>query len=197
VVNHVRAMQARQNSVWVLVGRDAPCPVRRAAIFGIEHATSDLASALRRDDLNVVAVATPPGSHCDMTIRALAAGKHVVCEKPFARDSTETLRMLGAPREAGVVRMLGTEFRFAQGQGLLLFDPSAQMPAWPDDPEQGGGWLNQQGTHVLDQIRSTLGEIASVSATLDIISRRPSTETPIPSSSARSRVQALSPTGSR
>ena len=44
---------------------------------------------------------------------AVAAGKHVLCEKPFARDLDEARAMLQAADAAGVVHLLGTEFRFA------------------------------------------------------------------------------------
>jgi predicted dehydrogenase len=165
-------------------------------MFGIEQPTTDLSQVLRREDVQVVAVATPPTSHAEITLEALRAGKHVMCEKPFAHDAAEAQRMLDTARQAGVVHLLGAEFRFAQGQGLLsrtirsgaigeptyavfmlhvptLSDPSAQMPAWRDDIQQGGGWLNQQAPHVIDQIRNTIGEIGAVSATLKSIASRP------------------------
>jgi len=122
----------------------------------------------------------------------------VLCEKPFARDLTEARSMLNAADAAGVVHLLGTEFRFAPGQALLtrtvrsgaigeprfflfvlqlptLTDPEAEMPAWWDDSSQGGGWLGAQGTHVIDQVRTTIGEITRVSASLETLSPRPMT----------------------
>src|SRR5947208_666931 len=49
------------------------------------------------------------------------------------------------------------------------------LPASWDDAAQGGGWLGAQGTHVIDQIRTTVGEITRVSATLSTFSPRPMT----------------------
>ncbi len=49
---------------------------------------------------------------------SIAAGKHVLCEKPFARDADEASRMLDAAEAAGVVHLLGTEFRWAIGPGV-------------------------------------------------------------------------------
>ena len=129
---------------------------------------------------------------------AVAAGKHVLCEKPFARDLAQAREMLRAADAAGVVHLLGTEFRFAPGQALLtrtvqsgaigdprfmlfvlqlptLNDPAAEMPAWWDDAAQGGGWLGAFGTHVIDQVRTTMGEITRVSASLETLSPRPMT----------------------
>jgi predicted dehydrogenase len=126
---------------------------------------------------------------------ALAAGKHVVCEKPFARDAAEGRELLAAAESAGVVHLLGTEFRFATAQALaaraiaqgalgeprlatlmlhvpLLADPAAEMPDWWSKREQGGGWLGAHGSHLIDQVRSTLGEFAGVSAGLLCLSER-------------------------
>ena len=48
----------------------------------------------------------------------------------------------------------------------LLADPGAEVPDWWSDAGQGGGWLGAHGSHVIDQIHTTLGEFASVSASL-------------------------------
>jgi predicted dehydrogenase len=75
--------------------------------------------ALELPGVDVVAVATPPLSHAPTVHEAVAAGKHVVCEKPFARDVGEARGMLAAAEQAGVVHVLGTEFRFDAPQALL------------------------------------------------------------------------------
>ena len=54
----------------------------------------------------------------------------------------------------------------------LLADESAEIPAWWAAHEQGGGWLGAHGSQVLDQIRVTLGEFASVSASLPHVAGR-------------------------
>jgi predicted dehydrogenase len=198
VLTHVRALDAAGIEVRALVGRDPDKTQQRAELFGIPHATTDRADALARDDVDIVAVTTPPHAHAEVVLGAVAAGKHVLCEKPFARDLAEAREMLRAAEGAGVVHLLGTEFRFAPGQALLtrtvrsgaigdprfmlfalqlptLTDPAAEMPAWWDDASEGGGWLGAQGTHVIDQVRTTIGDIARVSATLMTLSPRPMT----------------------
>ena len=111
VLTHVRAMQAAGIEVLALVGRDAAKTSDRAARFGVPHATTDLAEALALTGVDAVAVATPPHTHGPIVLAAIAAGKHVVCEKPFARDATEAERMLDAAERAGVIHLLGTEFQ--------------------------------------------------------------------------------------
>ena len=58
--------------------------------------------------VDAVAVATPPHAHAAIVLAALAAGKHVLCEKPFARNAAEARTMLAAAEGAGVVHLLGT-----------------------------------------------------------------------------------------
>ena len=196
VLTHARALDAAGIEVRALVGRDPDKAAKRAAMFGIPLATTDRAEAFERDDVDIVAVTTPPHAHAEVVLDAVAAGKHVLCEKPFARDLDQARQMLRAAEDAGVVHLLGTEFRFAPGQALLtrtvrsgaigeprfflfllqlptLTDLAAEMPAWWDDAAQGGGWLGAQGTHVIDQIRTTVGEITRVSASLQTLSPRP------------------------
>jgi predicted dehydrogenase len=193
VLTHVRALQAAGIEVRALVGRDPEKTASRAAMFGIDFPTTDRAEAFSRSDIDIVAVATPPHTHGPIVLDAVAAGKHVMCEKPFARDLPEARRMLAAAEAAGVVHMIGTEFRFGAGQALLtrtvregvigtptfglfllqmpsLNDPKAELPDWWRDADQGGGWLGAHGTHVIDQVRVTMGEIDSVTATLSTLS---------------------------
>jgi predicted dehydrogenase len=194
-LTHVRALQAAGFVVEALVGRKPDRTRERATRFGIPHALVSLTDALALPGVDVVSVATPPHTHMDLVLEAVAAGRHVVCEKPFAADAAQARRMEEAADAAGVVHLLGTEFRFATGQALLtrtvragsigepklatflldmplLADPAAELPDWWSDAEQGGGWLGAHGSHVIDQIRVTLGEFTGVSATLATVAPR-------------------------
>jgi len=196
VVTHLRAMRAAGMDVLALVGRDADKAADRARRFGVPHATTVHHDALSLPGVDAVAVATPPRTHAEIVLAAIHAGKHVVCEKPFARDVTEARAMLDAAQRAGIVHLLGTEWRFGAGQALLsrnvraggigtprfgLFelelpthaDPAAELPDWWQLESEGGGWLGAYGSHVIDQVRSTLGEITGVSASLQRLSQRP------------------------
>jgi predicted dehydrogenase len=194
-LTHVRALQAAGFHVEALVGRNPDRTRERAARFEIPHALVSLAEAVRLPGVEVVSVATPPHTHMELVLEAVAAGCHVVCEKPFARNAVEARTMEEAADAAGVVHLLGTEFRFAAGQALLtrlvragsigepklatflldmplLADPAAVLPDWWADAAQGGGWLGAHGSHVIDQIRVTLGEFSGVSATLANVAPR-------------------------
>ena len=145
--------------------------------------------------MDAVTIATPPHTHAPIALEAMAAGKHVLCEKPFTRDGREAREVLAAAQGAGVVHLLGTEFRWSSGQALaarlvaggavgeprlatflvhvpMLADPMGEVPSWWSDASQGGGWVGAQAAHVVDQIRVTLGEFAGVSAGLSTVADR-------------------------
>jgi predicted dehydrogenase len=194
-LTHVRALRAAGFAVRALVGRDPQRTAERARRFEVAHACTSLASALALDGVDAVVVATPPHTHAPLVLDALAAGKHVLCEKPFARDAAEARVLLQAAQRAGVVHLLGTEFRFAPAQALaaraiadgaigeprfatlmlhvpMLADPAAEVPEWWSDRARGGGWLGAHGSHLVDQVRVTLGEFAGVSADLSCVADR-------------------------
>ena len=195
VLTHVRALRAAGIDVRALVGRDPEKTADRAARAGVPNALSELDEALALPGVQIVTVATPPHTHAGIVLRAIDAGKHVVCEKPFARDADEARAMLVAADSAGIIHLLGTEFRWSTGQALLarairegvigqprlatfimnvpvLADPDGEVPAWWSSAEEGGGWLGAYCSHIIDQIRLTLGEFSGVSASLSLVSDR-------------------------
>ena len=195
VLTHLRALRGAGFEVKGLVGRDLAKTRKRAELFEVPAACASLAEALALPGVDVVAVATPPHTHCAIVLEAVAAGKHVLCEKPFARDASEAQQMLDAAEKAGVVHLVGTEFRWATGQAVAtravhageigdprmatflfhmpaLADPAAEVPAWWGDASEGGGWLGAYCSHVIDQVRDTLGEFEGVSASLSLLSAR-------------------------
>jgi predicted dehydrogenase len=192
---HVPALRAAGFDVHALVGRDPEKTARRAARLGVEHVCTTLADALALADVDAVTIATPPDTHAALAIAAAREGRHVLCEKPFALDAREARAMRAAVRDAGVTHLVGHEFRWAPDRatvgraivdGLigtpklvslmqfvaLVADPNAAAPSWWFDSAQGGGWLGASGSHVVDQVRSWLGEFAEVSATLPMVADR-------------------------
>jgi predicted dehydrogenase len=185
----VPALRGAGFEVVGLVGTNPDRTAERAAANGVARAFTDMAEAMAVTGADIIAISTPPHSHAPLTIAALEAGCHVLCEKPFARDVAEARAMLTAAEKAGKVHAIGNEFRFvperataarAIAQGLIgepRFAIFAQFmgfvagfendfPDWWFDPAQGGGWLGASGSHVVDFIRQLLGEFESVSASL-------------------------------
>lgn len=192
---HVPAVRAAGFEVVALVGTDADRTRRRAERSGVPLAFTDLDTALAIEEVAAVTVSTPPHTHAAVAIAAARAGKHVICEKPFALDAAQAREMLAAAEAAGVTHLVGHEFRWAPERAVaaraiaaglvgeprfvslvqyvpLVADPGAKVPAWWFDPAAGGGWLGASGSHVVDQLRTWLGEFASVSAALSVVSAR-------------------------
>ena len=76
-------------------------PVKAAKDAGIRDVHTDPLELIARDDLDAVAIAAPPAGHHPLTLAALAAGKHVLCEKPFALDAAQGAEMLEAANSSG------------------------------------------------------------------------------------------------
>jgi len=195
-LTHVRAAQAAGFEVRALVGRNPERTADRARRFAIGSACTSIGEAVAVPGVDAVAIATPPHTHAPLALEAIAAGKHVVCEKPFTRDAAEARTLLDAARAAGIVHLLGTEFRWATGQASmaraiaagaigeprlatfilhmpLLADPRAEVPGWWSDEGEGGGWLGAHAAHSVDQVRDALGEFEMVSAALPRLVDRP------------------------
>jgi predicted dehydrogenase len=192
---HVPALRAAGFAVDALVGRDAEKTARRARSLGVPRALASLEAALALPGVEAVTIATPPSTHCELALAAVDAGRHVICEKPFALDAGEAGAMTRAAEVAGVTHLVGHEFRWATDRavagraiaegaigeprlasfvhyGSLVADPAARTPPWWFDPAAGGGWLGASGSHAVDQVRSWLGEVEWVAASLQLVSDR-------------------------
>jgi predicted dehydrogenase len=186
---HVRTLREAGFEVMAVVGRDEKKTAERAALFEIPRACSSLTEALSIEGVEAVTIATPPLTHADLALEAIAAHKHVLCEKPLASSAAEGRKMCEAAEAQGVVHLLGTEFRYDGGQATLaravrdglvgspkmatwimnvpvLVDPGAVVPSWWADAESKGGWLWAHGSQLIDQIRVTVGEFEGLSASL-------------------------------
>lgn len=195
VLTHLRALRAAGLEARALVGRNPDKTRERAKLFEVPTALTSLDEALALPGVDAVAIATPPHTHAEIALAAIAAGKHVVCEKPFAKNAAEAQRMLDAAEAAGIVHLMGNEFRYATGQALAtravqageigeprlatfvfhmpaLADPAAEVPEWWTDADEGGGWLGAYASHVIDHMRCMLGEFTGVSASLRCVSER-------------------------
>ena len=183
---HIPALRQAGFDVVALVGVDPAKTARRAERFGVEHACTSLGEALALG-LDAVSIAGPPATHAPLATEAIAAGCHVLCEKPFTLDVTEAEQLVQAGDAAGAVTILGHEFRWSVAQSSIewaltegvigtpkLFVSASfismlrtfPMPEWWFDPARGGGWLNASGSHRIDAVRQWFGEIEAVSAGL-------------------------------
>lgn len=131
---------------------------------------ADYKDLLAMEEIDVVHVLTPNRSHSFITVDALRAGKHVMCEKPMAINSKEAKLMLDTARETGKKLTIGYQSRFRPDSLYLKQEAEAgvfgdiyyakatairrrAVPTWGvflNEYEQGGGPLIDIGTHALD-----------------------------------------------
>ena len=146
--------------------------VKAAKEYGVEGASvyTDYKELLARKDIDVVHVLTPNRQHSFITVDALEAGKHVMCEKPMAINSAEAKKMLDAAKRTGKKLTIGYQSRFKPESrylkqciengdlGEIYFARAMAVrrrgvPTWGvflDAENQGGGPLIDIGTHALD-----------------------------------------------
>jgi predicted dehydrogenase len=164
-----------------------------AAKFNIPHATDNWEAMLDTHDVDLVCIATPTVQHAPQTLKALAKGAHVLCEKPTAMDAAQAQAMRDAATAAGRVGMIDHELRFnpnrrriaemiAQGDlgdirhinianiGNSWADPASRPKGdWWSDAAQGGGRLGANGSHQVDMLRWWLGEVAWVTGAAPVM----------------------------
>jgi predicted dehydrogenase len=169
----------------VICGRSAG-PLRQAAeTFGWEAYSTDWREAIRRPDIDAVAIVTPPNTHAEMVIAAAEAGKHIFCEKPFTVTVEEAERALEAVRNNGVKHMLGFNYRRVPAIGLakeliesgrlgkIYHLRAVYLQDWIMDPEfpriwklnreiAGSGPHHELNSHIIDLALHLVGRIDRV-----------------------------------
>ena len=143
------------------------------------RATTDWQDIVSDPDIDVVVVATPNRFLMPVSVAALQAGKHVLCEKPPGRNATETAAMVQAARENDRTLKVGFNHRYhpAIWKAHELVDEGAigelmygravyghggrpgYDQEWRADPNlSGGGEMLDQGVHIVDLFRWFMGD---------------------------------------
>ncbi|MEW2420776.1 Gfo/Idh/MocA family protein [Streptomyces nigra] len=203
-----------------ICGRDAGAVRAAADRHGWASAETDWRTLIARDDIDLVDICTPGDSHAEIALAALAAGKHVLCEKPLANTVEEAEAMAAAAARAqadGQVAMVGFNYRrlpatalardmVAEGRlGRLRHVRVTYLQDWLVDPQfpltwrlrresAGSGSLGDLGAHIVDLAQHLAGErLTGVSAMTETFVR----ERPLPGGAASglSAVEADEATG--
>lgn len=185
----------------VVCGRDGDAASDLARRFGWESVETDWRTAIARDDVDIVDICTPGDTHAEIALAALAAGKHVLCEKPLANSVEEAEAMASAAdaaRADGIRSMVGFTYRrvpaialarqlVADGRiGEVRHVRAQYLQDWLIDPESpltwrlqkeraGSGALGDIGAHIIDLTQSITGDhLVGVSAlTETFVKERP------------------------
>ncbi|MFI8307167.1 Gfo/Idh/MocA family protein [Streptomyces sp. NPDC085927] len=183
----------------VVCGRDAIAVRAAADRHGWADTETDWRALVERDDVDLVDICTPGDSHAEIAVAALAAGKHVLCEKPLANTVAEAEAMADAAEQArrqGRLAMVGFNYRRVPATALArrmvtedrigtlrhvrvtylqdwLVDPAFPL-TWRLRREQAGsGSLGDLGAHIVDLAQHLAGErLAGVSALTETFVRQ-------------------------
>jgi predicted dehydrogenase len=98
--------------VVAVAARDRVRAEAFASTHDIPKAFDSYADLCSSDDVDLIYISTPPVNHLEWTLAALSAGKHVVCEKPFAMNATQARRMVDAGRTSGLTLMEAYHWRY-------------------------------------------------------------------------------------
>jgi len=170
-----------------------------AAQFGVPNAFTDYRDLLKLP-LDAVSICTPNNLHEPITLAALDAGLHVLCEKPIALDYAGAQRMETRAREAGRKTAVNFRYRFIPATGFVhdliaagelgeiyhvyahyfngsMTDPQTPISWRQSLAESGSGALGDLASHIIDLCRWWVGEFASVQGNLRIFT----TERPLTS----------------
>ncbi|MHB9023290.1 MAG: Gfo/Idh/MocA family protein [Armatimonadota bacterium] len=152
-------------------------------------ATTEYQAVLDDPAVDIVDICIPTALHCEFTLRAARAGKHVLCEKPMAVTLDEADAMIAACREAGVQLMIAHVLRFWPGyvaavdaikagrigavrsigcRRLSHAIPRGTSPSWFFDPARGGGAVRDLAVHDYDVINWLAGLPTQVAAVGDV-----------------------------
>ncbi len=113
---HIQAILKSKNAQLVAIADKDPAQAKlRAEQYGIADWYSDYNELLAREDIEAVTLPLPDQVHKEITVAALKAGKHVLCEKPMALDLQECKDMVRAARESGKQLMVGQVGRYTPG----------------------------------------------------------------------------------
>ena len=160
----------------------------RADEFGFEKSSGDWREVIADPAVEVVSITTPNAFHAEMAIAALAAGKHVWCEKPMAPAFADAERMAAAAAASGKVTALGYNYiqnpvmrhirkllredaigavnhlRLEMDEDFMA-DPEALF-YWKSEASSGYGALDDFGVHPLSLLHYLFGDVTRVMANL-------------------------------
>jgi predicted dehydrogenase len=168
--------------IVALCDADAGLLARRSQEWGVAATYSDYAALLAEADVAAVVVATPNDLHRPIALAAVAAGKHVLVEKPLGLNHAETVEMLRAAEAAGVQHMTAFTYRFVPAMRYLQhlidrgdlgeprhfrsqrfqdFGPGSL--GWRQEKARAGtGELGDMGSHRIDYGHLLLGPVRRV-----------------------------------
>jgi predicted dehydrogenase len=179
-----------------ICGRNRDRADEMASKYDIPRVFTDYRDMIEKGELHAVVIITPDDLHYPMTMAALDAGLHVLCEKPMALNATQAREMYKVAETAGVKHMVFFTHRWSPYQSYLkqlveggyigrcyhcqirYLSGGGRQPGygWRSDRQRSNGVLSDLGSHAIDWARWYAGDIARVSGHLATFVDRPGLE---------------------
>ncbi len=177
-----------QAEVAAICGRNRTRAEEMAAKYQIPSVYTDYAAMFAQAGLDAVMIATPDDTHHAITLAALQAGLHVLCDKPLAVNAQQAREMYARAEAAGLITLVLFTYRWMPfyryaydlvKQGAigrcyhaefhyLAGYARGQDYSWRFDQQRANGALGDLGSHVIDLARWFVGDICQVSAQLGV-----------------------------
>jgi len=177
----------------VLCGLEEDLP-EAAARYGWRRWTHSWREVVADPEIDVIVIASPGNTHCEIAIAAAEAGRHVICEKPLALNGEEAARMCRAVERSGVKHLVNFNYRrvpavqlarqlIEEGRlGEIYYFRGTYWQDWSLDPAlpflwrfdreiAGAGAMADNGSHVVDLALYLVGDIVEVAASCEIFLR--------------------------
>ena len=207
---HLSALRGNPDFQMMAICSRRPERARAAALdHGVPEHSADYRELVQTRDIDAFIIASPPHLHHTMVIAALEEGKHVLCEKPMARNLAEARDMQRIAERVGTVAMVNHQLRFLPvrariheliGEGFIgephaasvvvhrssLNDPMDRPWGWLMEQEKAGGMLGATGAHYVDALRWWFGEVKAVAGAVSTLVR----QRRLPDSSVMAKVDA-------
>jgi predicted dehydrogenase len=184
---HIPAFQSHGCEVVAVCQRDQAAARKVAARYGVPRVFERWEQMLEQARPDIVVIAAPPALHRAIAVEALAAGAHVLCEKPLAMDGADARAMVEAARRAGRTAMTSFNWRFPAAMqrlhamveagflgrvfhvnvrwlGARWADEEAPTTWRMDRAQAGHGAMGDMGVHAIDLVRWNFGEFKRLTA---------------------------------
>lgn len=151
---HARAVLANGGNVAAVTAGNPEESRRAAERLGADKSAASAEEIISDDNIDVIHICTPNSSHVDLALRALTAGKHVICEKPLAVTQQGAEKLVHAAEEAGTTAVVPFVYRFyptvreararvsAGNVGPLRLLHGSYLQDWMASPD-AGSWRTQ------------------------------------------------------
>jgi predicted dehydrogenase len=191
---YLRALQSHPRAeVTAICGRNRGPAEEAAAEYNIPRVFTDYRQMIDQGSLDAIFVGAPDDLHYEITMQALGAGLHVLCDKPLAVTAGQAREMYQAAETARVMHMVLFTYRWMPffryvrdliDQGCIgrcyhaefryLMGYARQKEyQWRLDRKRANGALGDLGVHMIDMARWLVGDIRRVSAQLGVFVDRP------------------------